>query len=499
MKKRTCIALSVLLSAACVVAGGTVGKASQIRLRVGVISDIHITSAAQQPYFEKSLRTLDKWGVDGVLVCGDLADHGLVQQLELVAESWFRVFPEGRGFDGREVVNLMHYGDHDMSSRFWNQETAKKAFPDEKLRRQGVLANRNHAADWERCFREPWLPIQHKKVKGYDFVLCHYTRAKDERGRYNDSNTPGLVDFFKEHAFDRSRPIFVSQHRPPKGTICGQQVIAAYNEDDGTSTSLYSQYPNLISFFGHLHRTATCEKSIWQGAFTCVHVPSLRYVCTRGGRENGYSIADRPAYAPSLPAKLMPSIPSGRTHQGLFMAVSDDEVVFRRWDFEHDKSLGPNWVVPIASFKLPDNEKPFSPDRRAEKLPVPKFPEDAVIRVENAQRVVRAKTKCDVRIVSFPPVGATPGSVRADDYEVTVELWHDDVVRTLCQKRVYSPRYFYGLDQETMRVECWFSKDEVPDGWMVRYVVRPSNAFGIKGDAIATQFSLAGGDNPTLE
>jgi hypothetical protein len=183
MKKHTCIALSVLLGAACVVAGQTVGKAGEVRLRVGVISDIHITSAAQQPYFEKALRTLDKWGADGVLVCGDLADHGLVQQLELVAESWFRVFPEGRGSDGREVVNLMHYGDHDMSPRFWNQATAKKAFPDDNLRRQGVLANRNHAADWERCFREPWRPIQHKKVKGYDFVLCHYTRVKDERGR----------------------------------------------------------------------------------------------------------------------------------------------------------------------------------------------------------------------------------------------------------------------------------------------------------------------------
>ena len=59
-------------------------------------------------------------------------------------------------------------------------------------------------------------------------------------------------------------------------------------------------------------------------------------------------------------------------------------------------------------------------------------------------------------------------------------------------------RYLYGSDQETKRVECWFSKDEVPDGWMVRYVVRPSNAFGVKGEAIATQFSLAGSDNPTL-
>ena len=58
---------------------------------------IHITDRKQQPYFEKALRQLDAWKVDAVLACGDLADYGLKQQLELLAETWFKVFPDGKG------------------------------------------------------------------------------------------------------------------------------------------------------------------------------------------------------------------------------------------------------------------------------------------------------------------------------------------------------------------------------------------------------------------
>ena len=65
------------------------------QLRLGVLSDIHITDRRQQPYFEKALRQLDDWKEDAVLACGDLADYGLKQQLELLAETWFKVFPGG--------------------------------------------------------------------------------------------------------------------------------------------------------------------------------------------------------------------------------------------------------------------------------------------------------------------------------------------------------------------------------------------------------------------
>ena len=63
------------------------------RLRLGVLSDLHIVDAESTKPFEAVLRIFDKAKVDGVIVCGDLTDYGTETQLELVADTWFRVFP----------------------------------------------------------------------------------------------------------------------------------------------------------------------------------------------------------------------------------------------------------------------------------------------------------------------------------------------------------------------------------------------------------------------
>ena len=52
------------------------------RLRLGVISDIHITDAASTAPLEAVLRIFDRSKVDGVIACGDLTDYGTEPQLE---------------------------------------------------------------------------------------------------------------------------------------------------------------------------------------------------------------------------------------------------------------------------------------------------------------------------------------------------------------------------------------------------------------------------------
>lgn len=142
------------------------------RMRFGVLADIHIATHAQQPYFERTLRKFDEWKVDGVVACGDLADYAMELELQLLADTWFKVFPDGRGSDGRPVANLMHYGDHDMQDeRYINFKDAVKEWPDEKMRRDSVMFTHDRKASWERCFKEPWSPISVKEVKGYTFVL----------------------------------------------------------------------------------------------------------------------------------------------------------------------------------------------------------------------------------------------------------------------------------------------------------------------------------------
>ena len=253
------------------------------RLRLGVLSDIHITDRKQQPYFEQALRQLDAWKVDAVLACGDLADYGLKQQLELLAETWFKVFPGGKGSDGRTVVNLMHYGDHDMSVSYIDRDDAKALVPDDALRHASTIFKGDRKAIWEDCFKEPWHPIEVKTVKGFPFVLYHFSRGTPDNP--SGQNVPGLKEVLEKLKYDPRKPLFFSQHRVPKCTAGGPYL---YGQDGGDTTQLFAKYPNLVAFCGHAHLCASTEMSIWQGAFTCIQVPSLRYCCTLGGRENAY-------------------------------------------------------------------------------------------------------------------------------------------------------------------------------------------------------------------
>lgn len=447
-------------------------------LRFGALSDIHVATPESQWIFEKALRKFDEWKADGVLVSGDLADHGLVQQLQLVADSWFRVFPDGKGADGRPVANLMHFGDHDTCRFFWNQKVPASVWSEEE-RRAGVIMDGDRATIWKKCFREEWTPIQLKTVKGYDFILCHFTFG--EEGNPDGDNTPGLAEFFASHDFSRTRPMFLSQHRPPRGTILGPFEIPTDNQDDGRSGRIFADYPNLTVFFGHLHDSAANEKNVWQGRFNAVLSPSLSYAATRGGRENGYNGGDREVYSPKDPPKLMQQHPSGETHHGLFCTVYAKAIVIRRHDFEYDLPMGPDWIVPISSFAIAPTEKPYSSEVRERELAIPGFAVGAQVTVKEIRAKDRAGTMREMLDVTFPPALVNG---RANDYEVTVEVGQDDVWRVLAQKRVYSPRYQYSPEMETENVHCWFSRDEIPKGWPIRYVVRPCNSFGGKGQPI---------------
>lgn len=455
------------------------------RMRFGVLADVHIATPAQQPYFENALRKFDEWKVDGVVACGDLADYGMELQLQLLADTWFKVFPNGCRSDGKSVANLMHYGDHDMQDeRYINFKDAVKEWPDEKIRRSSVMFTHDRKASWERCFKEPWSQIAVKEVKGYTFVLSHFT--KGEPGNRLGDNVPGLEETMASLKIDPKKPVFYSQHRIPRNTACGPDV---WGQDDGSVTKILSGYPNAVAFCGHCHMGGAYEKSIWQGAFTCVQVPSLRYCLTMQGRENGYSLKDRPSNAPVYPSKCMKQIVSGECHQGLLCIVHDHAMVIRRWEFTHDKAVGPDWVVPLSSFVQSPAERPFAFANREQTVGVAEFPPKAKVKVGKPLKgKKRDKSEHMMTPVKFPPALPTKEGFRANDYEVTLEQRHGEVVRTLLQKRVYSSLYHYGTDMDVKPVQCLFAADEIPSGWELRFTVRPVNAFGRKGEPISSNW-----------
>lgn len=472
---------AALAGAATVKAAATTVPEGPVRLKLGVLSDIHVTGRdATAANWEKALEKLDRWGADGVLVCGDLADYGLDVQLEVVAESWFKVFPDGRRSDGQPVANLIHYGDHDTSGYTYRGcPPCKAAWPDEEEMKRHIIRNLDRKALWERCFKEPWAPIVKKTVKGYDFILSHFTKG-EPNNEWGD-NVPGLESFFAKADLDPGRPFFYSQHRIPRNTAGGE---SCWGQDDGKTTKLFSKMPNCFVFCGHCHLVGSDESAIWQDGFTCVEVPSLLYSVTRAGRENGYG-GEWDLYFKE-PALTMRFGDCGWRKAGLLVNVYDNAIVLSRWNYHDDAQIGPEWVVPLPLLK----ERPYNHAFRAENEPAPQFPAGAKATYRKTRGKDRAGLERDFITVEFPMALETAETPRANDYEVCVELQRADVTNVIETRRVYSPEYGRAASVDVTPVRCDIPLSSVPEpGFQrVRLAVRPVSAFGRKGEPIYVKY-----------
>lgn len=458
----------------------------EVRLRFGVLSDIHVTSPKQLPKIERALRRFDDWKADAVLCCGDIADFGLKQQLNLMGGLWKKVFPGGKGADGREVVNLFHYGDHDMAVNYADNHPAPELWPDAAERQAGLIFNGDRGQIWKDAFgaEEPWAPIVLRKVKGYPFVLSHFTRG-EEGNRYGN-NVPGLDTFMADHArdFDPKKPLFYSQHRIPRDTACGREV---YGQDDGTVGGTLSRFPNAIAFCGHCHMNAANERSIWQGGFTCIQVPGHRYCTTESGRENGYAQADKRRTGP---AQTMRGVPCHSAGQALFCRVYDTALVVERVEISGKavNHMGDDWVVPFASFTLPAAERPFAHGRRFREMPVPVFGSGAAVKAEIVKGTDRKGNEDEFVELTFPAAAKCAGHPRANDYDVALEAKENDGVREVLRKRFYPNLYHYGDASDSKEIVGRIRRSDVPKTGQHRFVVRPVNGMGRMGEAIATDW-----------
>ena len=435
---------------------GMVSK--ELRLRIGILSDTHLNNSripAQK--LKRALETFRKGRVDGVLICGDLTDHGVVPQLKELARIWEEVFPESKGLDGEHVECLFHYGDHDNGGYMHKGDNVLKQYGWTNAERNENTIFYHPKEAWECIFKEPWSPITHKKVKGYDFVLSHHMRE-----RSNDAL--GLEEFFKGFKPNPDKPFFFSKHRVLRNTVCGPYV---WGQDNGKVGRILSSYPNCCAFCGHSHQTAVREDSIWQGAFTAVQVPSLRYVTYESGHDNK---------------------PNGyHAEQGMVLNVYDDMMSLRRLDFTNGKLLGPTWDIPLG-----DKTMPYARETRRRAAPVPEFPADAMLSAAIEETAARGGYSERTLVLEFPVVNGLCGGVRAYDYEITVDAvcFGGDAERIV--RRFFSPRCQFAPSAEdsAMKVEIplarfkkWNALNS-RDGGALHVEVRPREIFGGLGRAL---------------
>jgi hypothetical protein len=439
--------------------GGSIGGA---KLKLGVLSDIHLRDPGSEKVFVKALTWFKGRGVDGVIVAGDMADRGLLRELQLVGDAWYSVFPDDKAEDGRRVEKLFVYGNHDMEGfTYWEKDPQKRA----QLREKSVV--KDMAGAWEKCFREPFAPVYSKTVKGYTFIGMHWGNTKGVKA-FVDGLAPKL---------DPSLPFFYAQHAHPQNTCYGGWAWGAW-DDKGAATAALSPYPNAVAFSGHSHYSLTDERGLWQGAFTSIGTSSLSYTGLPYGRENG-DTDDR---------KLllhMPRIATNNGKQGMLLSVFGDRMVIERREFVFDESLGSDWVLPLPC--RGERDMPFSFAKRSAQSVAPEFASDAKVVLSDGKGKNRDGKEEDQMTVSFPAAVFHNARDRVFDYEVQAQVLDGGTVKPFCTKRVFAENFFLGDGRMGKTGRCVFALDELPKNASFCFSVRPAECFGKTGGAIYSE------------
>ena len=350
-------------------------------LRFGAVSDVHIYLDPKcTDTWEKTLKWYDEQKVDAVLVAGDIADWGLVQQLQNFSNVWDKVFPNDKSqLDGRHVEKIFVCGNHDVDG--WTYGARTKEDRDARFEKS---IKKDIKAAWDLCFHEEFKGIYTKVVKGYTFIGGHWGWDR------------GIEQYMEENKskIDPNLPFFYTQHPHPKDTVYGPW---AWGHDNGFSTRTFSKFPNSIVLTGHSHYPLTDESGIWQDTFTSIGTASLRYVGTRYGRENSDEVC-----RPTEPDLQMRAIGGGNSRQGMLFSIYDDQITIGKRDFSCDKTLGEDWVLPLPLCK----EKPYyHPKRKLEYAKnLPAFAADAAAQIAVTEAVGKNRRGADVPqvTVTFP-------------------------------------------------------------------------------------------------
>ena len=457
-------------------------------LRFGVISDVHVWAlrgdkncAANCAVLKHTLEWFRAQNVDAVMIAGDMADLGLVDQLQAIADTWNEVFPDGRAPDGHVVEKLFVYGNHDWEGHNYG-DFVKRHFPDEAERNRHILRT-DYAKNWEKIFGEAYSPIYRKDVNGYTFVGQHW----DQQGWGGNCRFERIEPFMAQESrsIDPDRPFFYFQHPHPKDTCYGSW---AWGHDTGIVSKTLSAHPNAIAFSGHSHYSLTDERSIWQGAFTSLGTSSLRYTGMPydSRLQRAYeNCGTAGAKAAEIDATKVMGHISSDSQQGMLVSVYDDCVVFRRREFGCDLDLGDDWVLPLPAAE----SKPFAFAEHARKTLAPQFPADAVLTLTRKKAKTR-KTKGhepvekDSVLLEFPSALAAQGA-RPFEYEVAAipASGEKAVFRVLAE----GFNHGVGHKRATGKSSCLLAADQLPAG-TVRFEVTPLDCWWKRGLPISCAY-----------
>lgn len=430
------------------------GKANLV---FGVLADTHFRADGDwrrglksDRFFVAALEYFRSRNVDAVVHCGDMADRGLVNELQLHADAWCRVFPQNKAPDGHTVEKLFVTGNHDAQG--WNKNMDWAKFVPDESEWPDKILKMDIARHWERIWGEKYEPVWHKRVKGCDFFGMHWIENSHGEG---EAALMRLID----ESVASSNPFFFITHNITHGTFNGA----------------IKKHPGAFGLWGHWHLSAANWNTIvmLNDSTPGVQCPA----CPSWWREDGKWMGGGDGGITKAP--LDSKLQGGKWEQGLVVSVYDDMLVIERREFGEGGSLGADWVMPVG--KTPH---PFAKEELKKIIGEPQFSKSGKLRVES----VMLESGEEAVKISIPLADGNPDS-RVYAYEVVVV---GEAGSQRLFKAVYAAGCNMGVGHEpdggvtTLEIP----RSELPPGKSLTVAVRPLTSLGTYGRAIAKEVSV---------
>lgn len=293
---------------------------SNIVLRFAAVSDLHYNQGTAK--FEEALKQLYEKAsgerLDVVFVAGDLTDNGTKGEIQGLKRTLDKFkFAE----NGTEFVFALGNHDTDFDKLPYNGELFKQVLGDYAYKgaTEEEIKNGNH----------------HIIINGYHFIAVN-TKTYSGGARHSDEDLKWLKEVLdKAVESDPNKPVFLATHPVIYDTIYGSKEGSYWyskNIDD-----VLKDYPQVITFGGHLHFPLQDDRNIFQRDYTSLGTASMLYNSLEGVIEG------------VKPVDVSGGMEPSDCHyfsQGLYLEVDKNHNVrITRMDFFNKAEIKQPWII----------------------------------------------------------------------------------------------------------------------------------------------------------
>ena len=324
-------------------------------LKIGIIGDSQLIDESTysefyrkfQENFKKSLEILKEQKINVLIIDGDIVNVGY----ELGYDNYLKQFNSVYGNEKKENVPILNLvmGNHD----YWLKGGRPATVPTEIEEKQKLFEEKTKEK-----------PFSHKVINGYHFINWSCENGTLEEPITNNEWFEKEIEKALEN--NKTKPIFVTTHFPPKNTVYGSQEWG-----DERLNKYFKKYPQIINISGHSHYSLIDERSIYQKDYTAIQTQSLSYIELESGKVNGTIPRD----------EYNNEMISTNNSMGLICKVDDKKVVIKRISFEKNKFYGNDWIIDVPIDK---NNFKYIHEEMEKKSNIPKF----VFDNENDKKVI---------------------------------------------------------------------------------------------------------------